>query len=62
MTTIEKTKIYRCATCNKSWTLEWIRGSVTNASLFALHREAPNRGEGHTCKTCSGEVRVEAMR
>jgi len=59
MNTIEKTVTYRCSTCDKTWVLEWVRGSVTNETLFPLHREAPNRGNGHTCNACGDNVKKE---
>lgn len=60
MSTIEKTKTYICKKCDKTWLLEWVRGSVTNATLFPLHREAPNHGLGHIHNDCGGHVELEA--
>lgn len=60
MSTIEKTKTYICKKCSKTWILEYVRGTVTNASLFQLHREAYDYGFGLICNDCAGQVELEA--
>ena len=53
---IKTGKTYTCNSCDWQITMEYRRGTVTNDTLFALHRKAHNYGDGYFCNTCKAEV------